>query len=124
MTSYCLALVTGMQLSFRIGIFGRSPTVGPDAAFKNFSQQLRNKSWHQLKVEHYTKVPKAALNGSNCEGFQTPAVINPYTRTAAVVWKPQRNETAGRGTYQAVPRAQLWGFDGRRATAEVSSEGQ
>ena len=65
MTSYCLALVMGMQLSFRIGIFGRSPTVGPDAVFENFSQQLRHKSWQQLKVEHYTKVPKAALNGSN-----------------------------------------------------------
>jgi hypothetical protein len=49
-----------MQLSFRIGIFGRSPTVGPDAAFKNFSKQLRHKSWYQLKVEHhYTKVPRA-----------------------------------------------------------------
>jgi hypothetical protein len=66
MTSWCLALVTGMQLSFRTGIFGRSPTVGPHAAFKNFSWQLHHKSWHQLKVEHYTEVrEKAALNGSN-----------------------------------------------------------
>jgi hypothetical protein len=30
MTSWCLALVTGMQLSFRIGIFGRFSTAAGD----------------------------------------------------------------------------------------------
>src|SRR5215470_19675501 len=54
-----------------------------------------------------------------CEGFRTPAVTNVSTRTAAGVRKPPRDETAGRGTYWAVPRAQLWGFGGGRATAAV-----
>jgi hypothetical protein len=59
-----------------------------------------------------------------CEGFQTPAVTNIPTRTAAGVWKPPRDESAGRGTYWSVPRAQLWGFNRGRATAELSSEGR
>ena len=37
--------------------------------------------------------------GGFCEGFQTPAVTNIPTRTAAGVWKPPKDETAGRGTY-------------------------
>src|SRR5215510_10733299 len=48
---------------------------------------------------------------ASCEGFRTPAVTNVSTRTAAGVRKPPRDETAGRGTYWAVPRAQLWGFE-------------
>jgi hypothetical protein len=35
----------------------------------------------------------------NCEGFQTPAVTNIPTPTAAGVWKPPKDETAGMGTY-------------------------
>src|SRR5262249_3367309 len=54
-----------------------------------------------------------------CEGFRTPAVTNGSTRTAAGVRKPPRDETVGRGTYWAVPRAQLWGFGGGQATAAV-----
>src|SRR5215467_9162252 len=57
-----------------------------------------------------------------CEGFRTPAVTNVSTGSAAGVRKPPRDETAGRGTYWAVPRAQLWGFGRGRATAEVGSE--
>src|SRR5712692_7217279 len=60
--------------------------------------------------------------GSLCEGFRTLAVTNVFTGTAAGVRKPPRDETAGRGTYWAVPRAQLWGFGGGRVTAEVGSE--
>jgi len=56
--------------------------------------------------------------------IRTPAVTNISPRTAAGVRKPSRDETAGRGTYWAVPRAQLWGFGGGRATAEVGSEGR
>jgi hypothetical protein len=63
-------------------------------------------------------------NVSFCEGLQTPAVTSLHTRTAAGVWKPPRDETAGRGTYEGVPRAQLWGFSSERATAELSSEGE
>jgi len=61
-------------------------------------------------------------HGSLCEGFRTPAVTNISTRTTAGVRKPPRDETAGKGTYWAVPRAQLWGFGGGGATAEVGSE--
>jgi hypothetical protein len=50
------------------------------------------------------------LLGRYCEGFQTPAVTNIPTPTAAGVWKPPRDETAGRGTYEAVPARLLWGF--------------
>src|SRR5215470_19128641 len=60
----------------------------------------------------------------SCEGFQTPAVTNIPTRTAAGVWKPSRDETARKGTYWAVPARLLWGFGCGRATAEVSSEGR
>jgi hypothetical protein len=60
--------------------------------------------------------------GRLCEGFRTPAVTNISTRTTAGVRKPPRDETAGKGTYWAVPRAQLWGFGGGGATAEVGSE--
>jgi hypothetical protein len=59
-----------------------------------------------------------------CEGFRTPAVTNVSPRTTAGVRKPPRDETAGRGTYWAVPRAQLWGFGRGRATTEVGSEGR
>src|SRR5215831_6276540 len=59
------------------------------------------------------------INVGLCEGFRMPAVTNVSTRTAAGVRKPPRDETAGRGTYWAVPRAQLWGFGGGRATAAV-----
>src|SRR3974377_151059 len=58
-----------------------------------------------------------------CEGFRPPAAGNVFTRTTAGVRKPPRDETAGEGTYWAVPRAQLWGFGRGWATAEVSSEG-
>ncbi len=54
-----------------------------------------------------------------CEGFRKPAVTNVSPRTAAGVRKPPRDETAGRGTRWAVPRAQLWGFGHGRATAKV-----
>ncbi len=66
----------------------------------------------------------ARTNGSFCEGFRTPAVTNVFPRAAARVRKPARDETAGKGTYWAVPRAQLWGFGRGRATAEVSGEVQ
>src|SRR6266852_1708780 len=58
---------------------------------------------------------------SICEGFRTPAATNVFTRTTAGVRKPPRDETAGKGTYWAVPRAQLWGFGRGRATAEIGS---
>lgn len=35
--------------------------------------------------------------------------------------KPSRDETAARGTYWAVPRAQLWGFGRGWATAKVGA---
>src|SRR5215468_8387010 len=63
-------------------------------------------------------------SGFFCEGFQTLAVTNIPTRTAAGVWKPSRDETARKGTYWAVPARLLWGFGCGRATAEVSSEGR
>src|SRR5258707_7547664 len=67
---------------------------------------------------------QASWRESLCGGFRTPAATNISPRTAAGVRKPPRDETAGRGTYWAVPRAQLWGFGRGRATAEVSSEGR
>jgi hypothetical protein len=51
--------------------------------------------------------------------FGRRPVTNVFTGTAAGVRKPPRDETAGRGTHWAVPRAQLWGFGGGRVTAEV-----
>jgi hypothetical protein len=63
----------------------------------------------------------AAAQGSLCEGFQTPAVNEHSPTDAAGVWKPPRDETAGRGTYEAVPRTQLWGFERGRATAESAA---
>jgi hypothetical protein len=64
----------------------------------------------------------AAMHESSfCEGFRTPAVTNVSPRTAAGVRKPAGDETAGRGTYWAVPRAQLWGFGRGRATAKVGA---
>jgi len=48
-------------------------------------------------------------------GRRPPRAFSPGS--AAGVRKPPRDETAGRGTYWAVPRAQLWGFGGGRATA-------
>jgi hypothetical protein len=57
-----------------------------------------------------------------CEGFRTPAVTNVSPRTTAGVRKPPKDETAGKGTYWAVLRAQVWGFGGGRATARVGSE--
>src|SRR5216683_2323584 len=62
-----------------------------------------------------------ARHGRTCEGFRTPAATNISPRTAAGVRKPPRDETAGRGTYWAVRRAQLWGFGCGRATAEIGS---
>src|SRR5262245_40578336 len=56
---------------------------------------------------------------SKGEGFRRPAATNVSPRTSAGVRKPPRDETAGRGTYWAVPRAQLCGFGSGRATAEV-----
>jgi hypothetical protein len=53
-----------------------------------------------------------------------PAVTNIATPTAAGVWKPPRDETAGKGTYEAVPARLLWGFGRGRPTAELSSEGR
>ena len=38
-----------------------------------------------------------------CEGLQTPDVTNIATPAAAGVWKPPLDETAGKGTYEAVP---------------------
>jgi hypothetical protein len=35
----------------------------------------------------------------SCEGFQTPAVTKHSPTEAAGVWKPPRDESAGRGTY-------------------------
>ena len=73
--------------------------------------------------EHAEHVEEALTgDGRLCEGFRTPAVTNISTRTTAGVRKPPRDETAGKGTYWAVPRAQLWGFGGGGATAEVGSE--
>jgi len=43
-------------------------------------------------------------NFRSCEGFRTPAATNVSTRTTAGVRKPPRDETAGKGTYWAVPR--------------------
>jgi hypothetical protein len=72
------------------------------------------------------KPPSTSIehHGRICEGFRTPAVTNVSRRAAAGVRKPPRDETAGRGTYWAVPRAQLWGFGRGRATAEVSGKGR
>src|SRR5260370_26406217 len=64
---------------------------------------------------------QASWRDSLCEGFRTPAATNISPRTAAGVRKPPRDETAGRGTYWAVPRAQLWRFGRGRATAEIGS---
>src|SRR5260370_13387870 len=64
---------------------------------------------------------QASWRGSLWEGCRTPAATNISPRTAAGVRKPPRDETAGRGTYWAVPRAQLWRFGRGRATAEIGS---
>jgi hypothetical protein len=55
----------------------------------------------------------------NLTDLHAPVHRSVSTGTAAGVRKPPRDETAGRGTYWAVPRAQLWGFGSGRATAEV-----
>src|SRR5215471_9231533 len=84
-----------------------------------FSRALRNSEAIIARAEHSSR---SSLFVCYCEGFRTPAVTNVSPRTAAGVRKPPRDETAGRGTYWAVPRAQLWGFGCGRATAEVGSE--
>ena len=55
------------------------------------------------------------------DSFRTPTVMYVFTRTAPGVRKPPRNETAGRGTYWAVPCTELWGFVRGRATAKVGA---
>src|SRR5215469_16569621 len=60
-------------------------------------------SWTKKMPLATARVNRA--NVRSCEGFQTLAVTNVSTGTAASVWKPPRDETAGRGTYWAVPHA-------------------
>src|SRR5712671_2189469 len=74
-----------------------------------------------IRLPHFRGDAEGGYNDRLCEGFRTPAATNVSTRTAAGVRKPPRDETAGRGTYWAVPRAQLWGFGRGRATAEIGS---
>src|SRR5215469_13204746 len=70
-------------------------------------------SSNALSGRQYINCSGARKRGyvSFCQGFRTPAVTNVSTRTAAGVRKPPRDETAGKGTNWAVPRAQLWGFE-------------
>jgi hypothetical protein len=101
----------------------RAAAASPREA-SSYTSNLKALSRSESTSESAARMPSRVrpMNDGFCEGFRTPAVTNISTRTTAGVRKPPRDETAGKGTYWAVPRAQLWGFGGGGATAEVGSE--
>jgi hypothetical protein len=88
----------GLTSSFLAMLPGYADRMQPPAAETVSTQAFVEEvaAWQRDRNQNHAK---ADWHFTTENGFQTPAVANISTRTAAGVWKPPRDETAGRGTY-------------------------